>query len=181
MTTYGLDEVRNFTSDLEARASRCNHGEGMECATLDDALRLYANLCRQYRQEVRQWAMAVFAGQVAFDTEVERVWLEQGHRLFSRSLEMLSRVEVSAGPCYELEGQTFLESALWNLDRLLTKWVTPQIAVSPSVRQRIELTSDERAEIRRRLDAIPLKPVVCEPTDPSLRNQNLREKTFSMG
>ena len=40
------------------------------------------------------------------------------------------------GPCYILEGRQTLQSALWDLDRLLRGWVTPKLAVGPSARRR---------------------------------------------
>jgi hypothetical protein len=90
MTTFDLVEVRTFATDLNARMTRCDNGEGIECATLDDTLRHYATLCCEFREGVRQWGRAVFAGRVAFDPEVERVWIDEGVRLYSRAVGLLA-------------------------------------------------------------------------------------------
>jgi hypothetical protein len=62
MTAFDLATVRTFTADLETRRNRCDNGEGMECASLDDALRHYASLCCEFRESARQWGRSVFAG-----------------------------------------------------------------------------------------------------------------------
>ena len=39
MTRFDLPEVRDFAANLDARMTRCDHGEGLECDTLDATLR----------------------------------------------------------------------------------------------------------------------------------------------
>ena len=55
MMTFDLAEVRGFAADLDARMCHCDNGEGLECASLDDALRHYATLCCEFRENVREW------------------------------------------------------------------------------------------------------------------------------
>ena len=74
MTTFDLVEVRTFTAGLESRMNGCQNGEGLQCATLDAALRHHASLCCEFTNRVKSWGREVFAGRVAFDPEVEAVW-----------------------------------------------------------------------------------------------------------
>ena len=46
--------MRSFTADLENRLTRCDNGEGMECATLDAALQHYTESCCRFAEEVRR-------------------------------------------------------------------------------------------------------------------------------
>lgn len=171
MTAFDLAEVRSFAADLDARMNRCDNGEGMECASLDDALRHYAALCCEFRESVRQWGRAVFAGRVAFDPEVERVWLDEGVRLYSRAVETLAYGQQAEGPCYTLDGQAVLQSALWDMYQLIRKWVTPKLAVGPSARQGLPLIPAVSEEVRRRIDALPPLPADWQPSDPRQQSQ----------
>jgi hypothetical protein len=181
MVTFDLAEVRDYATDLDARMNRCDNGEGMECANLDDALRHYAALCCEFRERVRQWGRAVFAGRVGFDPEVERVWRQEGMRLYSRSVEMLAYGQESEVSCYSLDGPAVLQSALWDLSQLLNTWVSPKLAVGPSARQGLTLTPVDSEEVRRRVDELPPLPVEWQPTDPRQRKQfeRLRQRRNS--
>jgi hypothetical protein len=83
MITCDLAEVCDVSADLLARMDRHENGEGLGCASSDADLRCYAELCREFRDQVEQWADAVFSGRVEFDPEAERVWKEEGWRLHS--------------------------------------------------------------------------------------------------
>jgi hypothetical protein len=174
MTTFDSAEVRGFTADLDARMDRCDNGEGMECATLDDTLRHYADLSRGFCDQVRRWADAVFAGQVAFDPEVERLWREEGSRLYSRAMEMWKQGQRADGSCFTLEGHLLLQAALWELDRLLKGWVTPKRSVSPAARRGLTLDPVAAEEVRRRIASLPPLPADWQPADP--RQQALYRK-----
>jgi hypothetical protein len=140
MITSDLSEVSHFTADIDARMDR----------TLDDTLRHYAALCHEFRDGLRRWGRAVFAGRVEFKPEIEQVWLEDGRRIYSRAMAVHASGLKSAGPRATLENLASLEAALDDLDRLLSGWVTPQLAVGPSARRR--LMPDHAAteeEIRR--------------------------------
>jgi hypothetical protein len=127
MITSDLSEVSNFTADIGMRMDR----------TLDDTLRLYADLCREFRDALRQWGRDVFGGRVEFKPEVEQVWLADGRRIYSRAKDVYDSSLKSAGPRDTLENLTALETALVDLDRLLTGWVTPRLSVGPSARRRL--------------------------------------------
>ena len=153
--TFDLVEVRDFVASLDARMDRCLNGEGMECATLEAALRHHAALCREFSERVREWGRQIFAGHVAFDPEVERMWISEGWRLHDRATDMHWRGQASGEPCYILEGQDALLPALWDLYRLLKGWVTPKLSVGPAARQGLPLDSAaaEQACRRRRIAA----------------------------
>lgn len=168
---FDLAEVRIFVANLEDRMNRCDNGEGMECANLDDSLRHYAILSCEYREEVRQWGRAVFAGRVAFDPEVERLWQDEGHRLYFRAMEMLGYGAKAEASCYVLDGRAALEAALWNMHQLLVGWVTPSRAVGPSARQGLALAPESAAEARRKIDSLPPLPSDWQPLDPRQQNQ----------
>ncbi|HMC90482.1 MAG TPA: hypothetical protein VKI17_13090 [Gemmataceae bacterium] len=165
MPTFDLVEVRRFTADLRTQMDRCDNGEGMQCATLDAALKYYADLCCKFCDEVRRWGREIFAGRVAFDRDVERLWQEEGHQLYLRAIEVWGHGRKAEGPCYVLDGQAILQSALWDLYRLLTGWVTPKLAVGPSARQGLALDSTAAAEARRRIESLPPLPADWQPED----------------
>lgn len=171
MTTFDLAEVRNFAADLDARMERCDNGEGMECSNLDDTLRHHATLCCELLEGVRRWGRSVFSGRVAFDPEVERVWLEEGGRLYRRAYQMWAEGQKAEVPCGVLDGQTILHSALWNLSQLLSNWETPKLAVGPSARQGLPLAPSAAEEARRRIASLPALPANWQPTDPRLKRQ----------
>jgi hypothetical protein len=183
MTTFDLAEVREFAAELDARMDRCDNGEGMECATLDSALSRYADICCEFREEVREWARAVFTGRVDYCLEVERAWLHEGYLLLNRATAMWSHGQNSEGQCFILEGRIFLQAALWGLYRLLSGWVTPKLAVSPLARRVPVSSSLDIDEIHKRIAALPPLPANWQPDHPSQRalyrkiHKNLAETT----
>ena len=172
MTTFDLAEVRSFTADLENRLTRCDNGEGMECATLDAALQHYAETCCRFAEEVRRWGRGVFSGQVAFDPETEDAWRTEGARLLSRSKEMLAHSHRAEVFCYMLDSKACLGNALWNLDRLLSRWVSPRLSVGPSARLGSTLGPSESTDSQ--LASLRPLPADWQPDDP--RHQGLYRK-----
>jgi hypothetical protein len=169
MTTFDLAEVRDFTADIDARMDRCDNGEEMECTTEDIALRRYAEFCCELRDGLRRWGQAVFSGRVAFDPEVERDLLDAARRLYSRALDAYTRGRQSEAPCYTLENLDTLAAALWDLDRLLKGWVTPQLAVGPAAK-RWQYPDQAATEAeRQRVASLPPLPDDWEPDDPRQR------------
>lgn len=170
MTTFEFAAVRGFADDLNARLSRCDNGEGMECATLDDSFRHYATVCRELRENIRRWGRAVFAGRVAFDPEVERVWLTEAKALSNRAVLLLSDGRRAGDNCcWALDGRVALQAALYELNDLITDWVTPQRSVGPAARLGLPLDPAAAEEAQRRLDALPPLPSDWQPADPVQR------------
>lgn len=167
--TFDLAEVRRFAADLDARLERCDNGEGVGCANLDDALRHYAKLCCEFCEEVRRWGRAVFAGQVAFDPAVEQVWLDEGVRLHQRASELWAYGREKEGVCFVLEGGAALGSALWYLEQMLAHWVTPKRAVAPLARLGLASTPTLTEETRERIEALRPLPADWQPADPRQR------------
>jgi hypothetical protein len=169
MTTFDFSDVRNFADDLNARMTRCDNGEGLECATLDAMLKHYADLCCRFVEAVRSWGRGVFQGTIAFDPKVEQLFKEEGDKLFSRASEVFILGQNAEIPCFELDGQPGLQSALWRLGYLLADWVTPRLAVNPATRNRHELSEAELNESRSHLKALNPLPADWKPTDEKLR------------
>ena len=160
---FDLAEVRRITENLNDRMAQCDNGEGMECASLDDALRHHAKLCCEFYENVRSWGRAVFAGSVTFDPEVEQVWLSEGHRLYMRAYEMSTLGQHAEVPCFMLDGQHILDSAIWNLYQLLAQWVSPTLAIGPAARQELELSPSKALEIKTRIESLPSLPFDWQP------------------
>ena len=112
MTTFDLAEIRSFTADLGTRMDRCDNGEGMECASLDASMRHYASLCCEFRENIRSWGREIFAGRLAFDPEVEKVFQTTGTNLYLRTLETFEFGRQAQTPRYELPGVAVLGFAL---------------------------------------------------------------------
>ncbi len=158
MTTFDIDEVRGFVADLDARMSRCENGEGMERDSLDASLICCAELCHDFLDRVKEWGREVFAGRVAFDPPVERLWLEEGDRLRSKAMELVARGRQMADRYYWLDRLQILEVILADLDRFLKQWVTPKLSVGPSARNNWSLDPATAEEIRRRIASLPRQP-----------------------
>lgn len=164
MTTFDLAEVRSFTEGLNARRERCDHAEGTDCANLDGTLSSYALVCRDYCLGVRQWARAIFYGKAAFDPQVETLLLMIGRDLHQRASELWAYGKEMEGDCFVLEGGAPLGATLWQLERLLTTWVTPQRSVAPLARHGVP--TDGVDEAQRRIAALPQLPADWQPVDP---------------
>lgn len=163
MTTFDLAEVGKFVADLEARMEECDNGEGMECATLEAILRHYANLCCEYRDNVRRWGRGVFSGKVAFDPQVEQIWKMEGRKLFDRALQISVYGQKAQVPCYILDEQSALQSAVWGLHRLLFPWIAPKLAVSPSARQGLGADPEAIQDAREIVASLPALPADWRP------------------
>ena len=162
MKTFDLAEVRDYAANLHDTVSRCVNGEGMECATLDAALRHHATLCCDLREGVRAWGREVFAGRVAFDPEVEALWLDQCGWLYARAADLYAYAGTAEVPCYTLEGRAALGTALLGLWQLLQGWVTPKRSVGPAAR--LGLPSSEG--VSRKVQSLPPPPNEWKPADP---------------
>jgi hypothetical protein len=170
MTSFDLAEVRRFTADLGARMEQCDNGEGMECANLDDTLRNYAVLCFDFCEQVHQWGRAIFYGHAAFDPEVENLWQREGLELYRRASELWCYGQDMHGQCFVLYNGAALGAALWRLERLLMRWVTPRRAVAPLARRGIPLTGATKQEVQRRVDALSPLPSDWQPSDTRARS-----------
>jgi hypothetical protein len=171
MTRFDLAEVRDFTAGIGTRIDRCLAGAGTECAPMDAALRHFADLCREFCDQVRRWGDAVFSGRVEFDPEVERILKEEGWRLHSRVTEARDRAETNGMRHDSLSGQNALQAAFSELDRLLNRWVTPKLAVGPSAtRWKYPHQAATEEEIRQ-VAALPPLPADWEPIDPDQRER----------
>ena len=158
MTTFDLAEVSGYAAELEARRVRCDNGEGLECVNLDAELLHYTLLCQDFLASCHDWYRGVFSGRLRCEPAVERVWRESGRRLLDASRAKLRRAEASESDCYVVYGRPRFAEVTGELDCFVSNWVTPRLAVSPSARQKLDLSDAELAEVRRRLDAMPPAP-----------------------
>ncbi len=167
MTKFDLDEIRTFTADVDARMTRCDNGEGMECATLDAKLRHYAQLCWDVRSTVRAWWEAVFSGRVACDPDVNKALYDKADQLYERASDLLIFNEAQAvGPCAPCDGHAVLGSALWWLKHLLDHWIIPKKAVGPAARHVPNPDQAALAETKRAIESLPGLPADWQPADP---------------
>ena len=171
MKTFDLAEVRAFVDKIDTSIDQCDNGEGMECSNLETSLSQYAKLCRQFCQEVREWAVAVFSGRSSHDPEVESLWKSRGTLLRYRAVEALIYGTSQTEVCYPFAGEAVLGSALRDLERLLDLWVSPALAVGPSARQRPNLSPDALAVIRKQLTALPPLGADWEPGTPGQKQR----------
>jgi hypothetical protein len=196
MTTLSVSGVRSFTSDLIARMDRYDISEGTErptpdtasspynvlattnhilvgtsIATLDAALLNYAETCRQFRIEVRQWKQAVFTGREEYDHAFDSALRNTGSRLCARAQKTLDLCQQLPSTCDPLDGQTKLQDALRDLEKLLKGWVTPKLAVGPAPRRWSMPDSAATDESRQAINSLPPLPADWEPDDPDQRAQ----------
>ncbi len=164
MTTFDLVETRSFFADLESRMDRCDNGEGMECANLDESLTHYAEICCEFYTRMREWGHAVFIGKVAYDPAVEKTWIDEGRKLYLRARNMAMDGKKAETPCYILYGQPSLEASLWHFEQMLTHWVSPRLAISPGARQSDALR-DGALEAKKSIEALPSLPADWKPAD----------------
>ena len=163
MTTFELEEVRQFATDLEVRMNECDDGEGMFCTTIDETLQHYAKLCCEFCEQVQLWDRAVFTGQVAFDEEIDQVFLKEADQLYRRASEMAKYGPGVEEQCGILDGNAAIRAALWKLFQLLNPWQSPKLARSPAARLLKTLDSSAIEEARRRVDSLPPLPSDWQP------------------
>lgn len=164
MTTFDPADVRAFAANLNARMDQCD--DGKEFTDLDGTLRQYAAVCCEFCNRCREWGRAIFSGRVAFDPEVERIWLREGFRMQARASELWEHCLAGSRESFVLERGAALGSALHCLERLLFDWVTPKLAIAPLARRGLGVTPADATEVQRRIDALPPLPADWQPSDP---------------
>jgi len=166
MPNFDLVEVENFVADLEARITRCENGEGMECTTIDELIRHHGMVCFEFIDRVRAWANGIFSGQIAFDEEVERLWKTEGARLLSRAKEMYDRGKRAEEECYILDGRSCIMWAGCELAVLLEGWISPKLAIGPAARHNPVLPTSAALEAESKIASLPPLPADWVPADP---------------
>jgi hypothetical protein len=161
--TINLAAARRFADDLNERARRCDNGEGMLCASLDESIQHYVQLCEQLRAYINEWARSVFAGQIAFDPEVDALLNAEARRLLRRAKRVAARGRTLGGECFELQGLDALHYHIADFDYLLENWVKPRLAVSPA--PRVPLSEATASEVAQRLPSLPPLPSDWRPSE----------------
>lgn len=162
--TLGLAAARRFTDDLNDRLRRCDNGEGMICATLDESINHYVQLCGELRSYVNQWARAIFTGQTAFEQAVEDLLKEEVRRILQRAKQVAARGRAMDGQCFVLQGLNPLHCHIADFDYLLENWVSPRPAVSPTPRVRLSQAAEQ--QVIERLGKLSALPPDWRPSDP---------------
>ncbi len=158
MPTSEPAAVRSFLADLDARMAAGRDGDDPDRPLIDADLRDQAAICLEFREAARRWARDVFAGRVAFDGEVERAWIAEGRRLLAQAMKTWQRGLRTVVPGGAEEELASLHLAIDDLDQFLRAWVTPQLAVGPSARVKLDLSDEEVQAVRRKLADLPPPP-----------------------
>lgn len=155
MKTFDYEQVNATLSPLKAKMHDCAHGEGIQCETLDKHLDCCAQICFEVHGALVTWAQNVFAGKIAFDREAENLWRAEVSQIYAQAKRIWQIGRKAEVPCWDLPGQSKLETALWHLSFLLHDWVSPKLSVAPSARVQLQLSADESAAIRKQLADLP--------------------------
>jgi len=158
MKTFDYEQVTAILSPLKAKFQDCAHGEGNQCEALDKHLDCCAEICFEVHAALVKWAQDVFAGRVAFDREAESLWRAEVSQIYAQAKQLWKLGRKAEVPCWELPGQSKLETALWHLKFLLDDWVTPKLSVAPSPRVTLQLDAAEVASIHGQLAELPPFP-----------------------
>jgi hypothetical protein len=155
MKTFEYEQVNAILSPLKAKFQDCAHGEGNQCETLDKHLDCWAEICFEVHAAFVTWAKNVFAGKIAFNREVENLWRAELAQIYSQAKKTWQIGRKAEVPCWDLPGQSKLETALWHLNFLLQDWVSPKQSVAPSARVTLQLNADQSAAIHQQLADLP--------------------------
>jgi hypothetical protein len=155
MKTFDYQQVNAVLTPLKAKFEDCTHGEGNQCETLDKHLDCCAQIYFEVYAEVRNWARQVFSGKIAFDQEAENLWRAEVSQIYAQAKRQWQVGKNAEVPCWDLPGQSKLETALWYLSVLLQDWVSPRLSVAPSPRVTLQLDANESAAIRKQLAELP--------------------------
>ena len=167
IATLDLPAVRQFTEDLNIRLRGCGNDEGMFCSNLDATIHCYVKLCEELRSWLGQWTDAVFAGEVAFDAEVDNLFKTEAQHLLDRTKEVAAYARAIEGQCYELTGLNALHYHVVDFGYLLQNWFSPQLAVGPAPRVKVPKAVEQQA--LERLKSLPPLPSNWQPTDAEQR------------
>lgn len=159
LATFDLPTVSRFAAELRERQHRCETGEGMVCSNLDESIKCHANLCRDLLFALKQWANAVFKGQVAFDPQVEAEFQAQVRVLLPHAKRMAAKGREKNWMCFEFRELDQLHYWIADLDYLQEHWVSPRLAVAPS--PRVSAPDAAERQITERLAKLP--PLPCQP------------------
>jgi hypothetical protein len=161
MKTFDYEQVNATLSPLKAKLQDCAHGEGNQCEMLDSHLNCCAEICFKVHGALVEWAQDVFAGRVVFDPEAERLWRAEVGQIYAQAKRVWKFGRKAEAPCWDLPGQSKLETALWHLNYLLENWVTPKLSVAPSPRVTPQLDATAVNSMRQQLAELPAFPKVA--------------------
>jgi hypothetical protein len=152
ITSLDLPTVRRFAEDLNDRVRQCDSGEGTICATLEQSINHYVQLCTELRAGINQWAKAVFRGEAEFDSTVEGLFQDEIRHVLRRAKQVAARGRAMDVQCFALQGLNALHGYIADLDYVLENWVSPSLAVSPA--PRVKIPQEVEQKIRERLNRL---------------------------
>ncbi len=171
MTTFDLAQIQEFVASLDARMGPALNGVRASQAALDAALATHAALCHEFTEKLREWKRAVFTGRIEFDPEVETVIRAEGARLAARAEDLYDRgAEREA-----IDPDPFApRPPIARMNKLLTDWLRPQLAVGPGPRSWMHLTPEMIEVMRRQVAALPPLPADFPFTEDQRRRLGLK-------
>ena len=161
-TELDSTNISEFVAILNERMSRCDNGEGMECANMDFLLNRYSEIGGSYLCMVRKWSVCVFSGSEEYDSRSDQALRTLGSNIYSKIYQVFVSAQQMEFPCYEFANLNKIRSVLFELQRLLDPWMPPSRAVSPAARRTAELTTEEVIEAQKKL--AELKPIKINVT-----------------
>ena len=162
LTTFDLPSVQQFATHRDLRRSQ-RHEEGSCCIDLDELLGRHVTTCEELRGSVDHWAREVFAGRIAFDPEVERVFKDELQRTLSEARPLAEHGRAVETDCFSLEQLAALEDCVAHFTFLLTNWISPQRSTAPAPRVSLGEAIDQ--QIRERIATLPPLPTDWQPKD----------------
>ena len=137
LTTYDVNAVKNFAHQLDERRSRCDcHVEGLSCFHVEEAMACHHQLATELLAEVKSWIDQVFRGTVEPNAEVEAIFKAEVETAVSKGRELVELADSEQTECYEYDHLQPLTGQVKRLERFLTFWTSPKLAVGPSARVR---------------------------------------------
>lgn len=124
MKTLDLTETRGYVADIFTRLNRCDNGEGMGCATLEESLSLYASECDWFCETVRQQLGSLLVGSTEAGLKSARLWIDEGRSLHVRAKNRLAVGTTMINVCYPFSGEAKLGAALTRLEEVLDSCAT---------------------------------------------------------
>jgi hypothetical protein len=169
MTTFDLESVRRFATEVSADAAKCSDNDAF-CSDLDNHIACLAVECAAWRVAVKAWASAVYHGRAVFDAAVEELFRQELARAANKARPHAEHGREVVRECVSLDRLNELEDSIADLDFLTTHWVRPQPAVL--VGGRAEVPGGAAAA--RAADLPPL-PAGWLPGDPGQRRRFQRK------
>ena len=173
MTTFDLESVRRFATEVGTRAAKCSDNDEF-CSDLDRHIQCLASECEAWLDAVKDWAGAVYRGLAEVDAEVEALFRQELARVANKARPHAQHGREVVRECFSLERLSDLEHCVAELDFLTANWVSPKPSVL--VGGRAEVLAAESPAIAARVRELPPLPAGWKPDDPGQRRRFQRKR-----